>query len=366
MSIQTPHSRTAVPHLALAAADVKEAAERIAGHVRPLTIIQAGPIPADGAVRAAGEPAADAFGGADFSANAPDDSAQLFLAVESTQATGSFKARGALNYARYHLQYGVMPHAGVAIAANGNANAAIACAWAARQTATRVTVFAARHCAPSALARMRALRADVRRVDGDAAEAEHAAALHAREAGSLYCPPQDNILTAAGAGTVARDIVAALGEDIDTIILPVVGGTLLAGTIAALERTGIRIVPAESAARPVLTEALAAGRPVELAPDPHDPASLGAPGLSAGALALAEAAGIVPVTVPQAQIAAARRALWEQRRLTVEHCAAAGLAALASGAYVPDPFERIVVVLTGGNTDVSDLAEPSADPARSV
>lgn len=363
MSLQTPYSRTAAPHLALTAADVKEAAERIAGHVRPLTVIEAGPIPADGTARAHGDAAADAFGGADFSANAPDDSAQLYLACETTQATGSFKARGALNYARYHLQYGVMTHSGVAIAATGDANAALACAWAARLSASRATVFAARHCAPAALSRLRSLRAEVRRVEGEAAEAEHAAAVYARESGALYCPPQDNMLTAAGAGTVARDIVASLGEDIDTVVLPVIGGTLLAGTIAALERTGIRIVPVEPAERPALAAALAAGRPVDLPPDPHDPASYGATGLSAGALALAASAGVAPVAVPREQIAAARRALWEQRRLMVEHCAAAGLAALACGAYVPDPFERIVVVLTGGNTGVTDLAEPTAGPA---
>lgn len=369
MSIQTPHSRTVAPRLQLVAADVKEAGERIAGHVRPLTVIQAGPIPADGAVRADGDPTADAYGGADFSGGAADDSAHLFLACESTQATGSFKARGALNYARYHLQYGVMPNAGVAIAATGSANAAVACAWAARQTSTKATVFAAEHCAPAALARMRSLHADVRRVDGDAAAAEHAAAVHARECGALYCQPQDNILTAAGAGTVARDIIAALGDDIDTIVLPVVGGTLLAGTIAALERTGIRIVPVEPAGRPTLSAALAAGHPVQLPADPRNPASLGAAGLSGGALALAEAAGVEPVTVPDAQISAARRALWERHRLAVEHCAATGLAALACGAYVPDPFERVVVVLTGGNgdlTDLADLAQPQSPPAGSA
>ena len=40
----------------------------------------------------------------------------------------------------------------------------------------------------------------------------------------------------------------------------------------------------------------------------------------------------------------------------VEHGTAAAYAALTSGAYLPAPGERVVVLLCGANTDPSDLA----------
>ena len=42
-------------------------------------------------------------------------------------------------------------------------------------------------------------------------------------------------------------------------------------------------------------------------------------------------------------------------RLVVEHGTAAAYAALTSGAYLPAPGERVVVLLCGANTDPSDL-----------
>ncbi len=58
----------------------------------------------------------------------------------------------------------------------------------------------------------------------------------------------------------------------------------------------------------------------------------------------------------------ARRRLWEDSRLAVEHGTATAEAALASGAYRPEAGERVVVLLYGANTDPSDLAEPAPAP----
>ena len=51
----------------------------------------------------------------------------------------------------------------------------------------------------------------------------------------------------------------------------------------------------------------------------------------------------------------ARRRLWDEHRIAVEHGAAAAFAALTSGAYTPERGERIAIVLCGANTDPSDL-----------
>lgn len=53
---------------------------------------------------------------------------------------------------------------------------------------------------------------------------------------------------------------------------------------------------------------------------------------------------------------AARTLLWDNYLLVVEHSSAAAVAALLTGAYRPKPGERVVVVLCGVNTDITDLA----------
>lgn len=61
------------------------------------------------------------------------------------------------------------------------------------------------------------------------------------------------------------------------------------------------------------------------------------------------------VLVPDTEITRTRQALWDHRRLVVEHGSATALAALTTGAYQPHPSETIAVVLCGGNTDPTDL-----------
>jgi len=52
----------------------------------------------------------------------------------------------------------------------------------------------------------------------------------------------------------------------------------------------------------------------------------------------------------------ARRHLWEDFRIVVEHGTAAAQAALTAGAYRPAAGERVVVLLCGANTNPADLA----------
>jgi len=49
-------------------------------------------------------------------------------------------------------------------------------------------------------------------------------------------------------------------------------------------------------------------------------------------------------------IASAQLSLWEAARVVAEPGGAAALAALLSGAYVPEPGERVAVLVCGANT----------------
>ncbi|HEU5332352.1 MAG TPA: pyridoxal-phosphate dependent enzyme [Actinocrinis sp.] len=317
-------------------ADVKAAVERVEPHVRPVALLAADP--------------------------GPFDAAALYLAAESAQITGSFKVRGAVNFAAYHVERHSMPAAGVALADPAAGNAALACAWAARETDTRATVFTGPGCTAGALTRLRTFGAEVRMCEGNAAAAARAARDFARANGALLSHTHDHPLVVAGAGTLAAEINAAVGSDIDTVVVPVVGAALFAGTCAALEHTGIRIVAVEPRGRRNLANALEAARKAGLGPHPlgtDDDAPLGlivpTPGITPLAVDLSRDVDCVAVSVTPEEVDRTRLTLWRQRRLAVEPAAAMALAAIQAGAYVPDTYERVVVVLTGGNTDPADL-----------
>jgi threonine dehydratase len=309
--------------------DVKAAQERIVGRIRPVVLA-----PAD----------SDLYPGR-----------RVTFALEYMQHTGSFKARGAANLAAAHMQDGTMPAAGVIIASGGNAG--LACAWAARATGTRATVFVPETAPAFKVAKLRGYGADVRLVGAEYADALAASIEYAGKSGALLSHAYDNPLIAAGAGTLAAEVLAQL-PDADTIMVAVGGGGLFAGVAAAVADTPVRVVAVEPEHCRSLNAALEAGAPVDVPVDSIAADSLGARRASSTAFELAQSPQVRSVLVTDTAIVEARQALWDCRRVVVEHGGAAAYAALASGAYVPEEDEHVVVVLCGANTNPADLAAP--------
>jgi threonine dehydratase len=277
---------------------------------------------------------------------------RVTLAHEYLQHTGSFKARGAANLAEFHVADGSMPAAGLTIASGGNAG--VACAWAAKATATSATVFLPADAPPFKLSKLHGYGADVRLVPGEYADALAASIAFADTSGALLSHAYDNPQIAAGAGTLALEILAQ-SPGTDTIVVAVGGGGLLAGIAAALAGSGVRTVGVEPRFCRALSAALEAGGPVDVTIDSVAADSLGARRVSPDAYALARDERVQSVLVDDAAIVSARQWLWDERRIVVENGGAAAMAALLSGAYVPEPDENVVVVLCGANTDPGDL-----------
>lgn len=310
--------------------DIRQAAGRTAGHVRPVTLAPAGPGPYE-----------------------------LWLALEFMQHTGSFKARGAHNFLAAHREAGTLPAAGVTIASGGNAG--LACAWAARRQGLLATVFLPATAPHVKVAKLRGYGADVRLVGSEYAEALAACEEFAAGTGALASHAYDHPLIAAGAGTLLEEIRERV-PGLDTVVVAVGGGGLFAGVATAARHHGVRTVAVEPencrALHAALHAALEAGRVTEVPVDSVAADALGARRVSATALAAAEGDGVTSVLVPDAAIVGARRALWDDRRVAVEHAAATALAAVSGPApvYVPAEGERVAVVLCGANTDPGDLA----------
>lgn len=302
-------------------ADVRAAADRIQGRVRETPVIRV-TLPSTGTV---------------------------WLKLEQLQHTGSFKARGATNRV---LAAGELPSAGVLAASGGNHGLAVAHAAASR--GVPATVFVPETAPEVKVARLRELGAEVRGVGTRYAQAFEAALTHAERTGALFCHAYDQPETCAGQGTLGTELLAQTGTAVDTILLAVGGGGLLAGVAAAVEGRA-RVVGVEPASIPTLHAALAEGAPVDVPVSGVAADSLGASRLGEISYAVASRTGAGSVLIDDADIVAARGLLWSQLRLAVEHGTAAALAALCTGAYRPADGERVAVVLCGGNTDPATL-----------
>jgi threonine dehydratase len=284
----------------------------------------------------------------------------VILKLEQLQHTGSFKARGALNRLLAAAERGELGPAGVVAASGGNAGLAVAYAAAREGVPARVYVPAT---APAVkVTRLRELEADVVQVGDRYAQAYEAAVADAEATGALFCHPYDQPEVCAGQGTLAQELLEQVDARLDTVLVAVGGGGLMAGIATALEGRA-RVVGVEPATVPTFAAALAAGGPVDVPVSGVAADSLGATRLGAIAWSVAGRAGVGSVLVDDDAVIAARRTLWERYRLVVEHGAATAIAALLSGAYVPEVGERVAVVLCGANTPLDDLT-PEAPSRR--
>ncbi|MFE9340903.1 serine/threonine dehydratase [Streptomyces sp. NPDC007063] len=331
--------------------DVKIAADRVGTGVRPVAVARADVGAGVGAAGTGGAP------------DAPDF--ELFLALEFMQHTGSFKARGALNFLLAHREREELPAAGVTLASGGNAG--LACAWAARGLGVPATVFLPETAPQVKVERLRAYGADVRLVGTEYADAATACEAFAADTGALASHAYDHPLIAAGAGTLVEEIRSQVPL-VDTVVVSVGGGGLFAGVAAAAQHHGIRVVAVEPERCRALNAALEAGRVVDVPVDSVAADSLGARRASPMALAAAGTRNVRSVLVSDEAVVSARRELWERYRLAVENGAATAVSAVRgavaapegadgqSAPYVPSPGERVVVVLCGGNADPGDTA----------
>jgi threonine dehydratase len=186
-------------------------------------------------------------------------------------------------------------------------------------------------------------------VGGDGyADALAASEISAQQTGAMRVPAFDQDETIMGQGTLGLEF-AEQAPDIDTVLVSVGGGGLIAG-IAAWYAGRIKVIGVEPFASPTLSKALEAGHPVDAE----------AGGLAADSLAPRRVGErvfpIVAKYAPQTvlvtddAIANAQATLWRALRIVAEPGGAAAFSAVLSGAYLPAAGERVGVVISGGNT----------------
>ena len=285
---------------------------------------------------------------ADFGAG---ESRPLTLKLELLQHAGSFKTRGAFA----NVLTRQVPAAGVAAASGGNHGAAVA--FAARKLGIPARIFVPVISSPAKIQRIRDFGAELVVVGERYADALEVCDRYVDESGALAIHAFDGLETLLGQGSLGLEVEQQVA-DIDTVLMGVGGGGLIGGVAAWYGRPGngrTRVMGVEPELAPTLTRALEAGEPVD-AP---------AGGVAADSLAPRRVGELVfpiardhverVVLVSDDAIRDAQVALWRTLRIAAEPGAVAALSAVLSGAYEPRANERVVVVVSGGNTTAVDF-----------
>jgi threonine dehydratase len=243
------------------------------------------------------------------------------------------------------------------VAASGG-NAGVAVAYAARELGLSAQIVVPVSTPAVKVQRLRDLGADVTQAGAFYPDAYSVAVRLAEESGAPLVHAYDQPEVAAGNGTLALELLEQVGP-VDTVLVAVGGGGLMAGVAAALAGRA-RVVGVEPQGCPTLHAALLAGGPVDVEVGGIAADSLGARRIGDVCWAVAKDTGLRSVLVPDEAVARARGRLWAQLRVLAEYGGAAALAALLTGAYLPEPGERVAAVVCGGNTDPAAVVR---DPA---
>ena len=261
-----------------------------------------------------------------------------YLKCELFQRTGSFKPRGAINKLA-SLTAEEKNRGIIAISAGNHAQAA---AFAAREYGVSALVVMWQGASEQKIAATRGYGADVDLEATDPAGAFRRLDELIEKTGRTLVHPFDDPVVLAGAGTVGLEIEED-APDADVVVVPVGGGGLIGGIVAALGEGPMRVIAVEPETSQALHAGIAAMKPV-----PVTPLSI-ADGLNApfaGRLAIESCRQLERVLVSEEEIAAGFRFLYERAKLACEPAGAVATAAILAGKI---QAENPVVIVSGGN-----------------
>jgi threonine dehydratase len=276
--------------------------------------------------------------------------ASLFFKCENFQKVGAFKARGATN-AVFALDEETARR-GVATHSSGNHAAALSRAAKLRGIAAHIVMPS-----NSPKVKVRAVEGYGGRIvfcEPNQRAREETCARVIAETGATLIHPFENDDVMAGQGTIAVELLEDVPE-LDFVLCPVGGGGVLSGVAAAAKalRPAIKVIAIEPAGADDAAQSFHQHRLVyqekkETIADGLR-TNLGAPNF-----ALVQRYVDDVVTVSEAGIVAAMRAIWETMKIVVEPSGAVPYAAIIEG-KIDCRARRVALILTGGNVDLDAL-----------
>jgi threo-3-hydroxy-L-aspartate ammonia-lyase len=280
----------------------------------------------------------------------------VVLKCENLQRVGAFKFRGAYNAAS-RLPVDLLS-SGIVTYSSGNHAQAVA--LAAVELGTRAVVVMPEDAPRSKAEAVAGYGAEIVTYDRYAGDRVAIGEQLAKARGMAIVPPYEHPDVIAGQGTAALELLEDAGG-LDTLVVPVGGGGLIAGcaTIATALAPGIRVVGVEPATGDDTKRSLEAGKRVRI-PVPRtiaDGQAAEVPGELTFSINRQLVDGIALVS--DAEIVEAMRFAFDRLKLVVEPSGASGLAAVLARRIdeVAPGARRVGVVLSGGNVDSSRFAQ---------
>lgn len=284
-------------------------------------------------------------------------SGEVWLKAESLQPIGSFKLRGAANkileLTPEEVRRGVITYS--------SGNHAQGVAYAARSVSAKAVIVMPSNAPAIKRAATLALGAEI--IDVGVASSERLAKAEelVREHGYVVVPPYDDPAIIAGQATCGLEIAEAI-SDVDLVLAPVSGGGLLSGVATAVKLLNPKatVIGVEPELAGDAAESFRTGKVVTW------PAELTsrtiADGLRTQSVGVRNFAHIQAyvdkiVTVTEAEIRAAMRAIVATTRLVPEPSGAVTTAALLFHAAELPAYRKAVAVVSGGNVDPKLLAD---------
>jgi threonine dehydratase len=305
--------------------DIRAARERIAGRLVPTPCTPS-------------EAFGEMFGG------------KAFFKFENLQRTGSFKERGALNSMLSLSEE--ERRKGVIAASAGNHAQGVA--FHARRLGIPATIVMPERTPLVKVSNTERYGARVV-LHGSVYDEAMARAMEIRAAeGQSLIHPFDMETVIAGQGTIGLELLEQCPE-MDVVVVPLGGGGLISGIALAIKeiRPEVRIVGVESSVLPAALRAREAGGRVTIPPADTIADGIAVRIVGENTFGLIERYVDELVAVDEEEIASAVLLLLEREKTVAEPAAAASVAAAVYGYLGGLVGKNVVMVLSGGNVDVT-------------
>lgn len=278
---------------------------------------------------------------------------QVFLKCENYQRMGAFKFRGAYN--RIVQLTDLEKRGGVVAFSSGNHAQGVA--LASKLLGVPAVIVMPEDAPKSKIAATQGYGAEIVFYDRHRSHRHEIAQKLCDERGAVLVPPFNDPHVIAGAGTAVLELLEDAPE-IDTVITPVGGGGLLSGSSIASHGVNPAIVMygVEPEAGNDFQQSMAQGEIVhiEVPRTIADGLQTQAPGPLTFETVRAHKGTIV--TVSDAELVDGMRFAFERLKIVIEPSGAAGLAAVMTG-KIDARGKRVGIVISGGNVDITRLAE---------
>lgn len=266
--------------------------------------------------------------------------ATVYLKLENTQHTGSFKFRGAANH-MLSLSEEQLDR-GLVTASTGNHGAAFA--EMLEILGRPGMIYLPKTASQAKIDVLKSYRVNLMFVGEDCEIAEKAAADDAKRNNRIFVPPYNHPKIVGGQGTIAVELERRL-DTMDAVLVPIGGGGLMGGIAGYLKATNpsTQCIGCQPAHSPIMFESVKAGKIVEMESKPT---------LSDGTAGGMEADSITfdickecvddYVVVSEEEIAGALRLMLEKHYMLVEGAAALSVASFLK---TKDQYKGKTVVL---------------------